>query len=112
MFHKTCYKNRQSQKKQISVSCRGGNFKTKNIVYAATCKLCNKNNTYIGKSITSLSQRVNGHREQYRKLIGDNIDVINIDAFDGDNFLGAHIIRKHKIKKIRKISLLFLIIYG
>ena len=86
---------------------------TINIIYAAACKLCNKNNAYIGKSIASLSQRVNGHRGQYHKLIGDNIiDVINIDAFDGDNFLGAHIIRKHKIKKIRNIRFLFLIFYG
>ena len=80
---------------QITVSCRGGNCKTKNIVYAATCTLCNKNNVYIGKTITSLSQRVNGHRGQFYKLIGDNIDV-NIDNFDDDNVLGAHIIRKHK----------------
>ena len=80
---------------QITVSCRGGNCKTKNIVYAATCTLCNKNNVYIGKTITSLSQRVNGHRGQFYKLIGDDIDV-NIDNFDDDNVLGAHIIRKHK----------------
>ena len=44
-------------------------------------------------------------------IIGDNIDVINIDVFDGDDFLRAHIIiRKHK--KIRKIRFLFLIFYG
>ena len=52
--------------------------------------------TYSGKTITSLlSQRVNGHRRQYYELIGDNIDV-NIDPFDDDDILGAHIIRKHK----------------
>ena len=47
------------------------------------------------RTITSLSQRVDGHRGQFYKLIGDNIDV-NIDTFDDDNVLGAHIIRKHK----------------
>ena len=57
--------------------------------------MCNKNNVYIGKTITSLSQRVNGHRGQFYKLIGDDIDV-NTDNFDDDNVLGAHIIRKHK----------------
>ena len=75
MFHKTCYKNRQSQKTQISVSCRGGNCKTKNIVYAATCKLCNKNiHRKIYNKFKS-KQRVNGYRGQYHKLIGDNIDL-------------------------------------
>ena len=80
---------------QTTVSCRGGTCKTKNIVYAAACTLGNKNNVYTRKIITSLSQRVNGHRGQFYKLIGDNIDV-NIDNFDDDNVLGAHIIRKHK----------------
>ena len=79
----------------------------KNIVYAATCKLCNKKNVYIGKTITSLSQRVNSHRRQYYKLIGNDTNV-NIDTLDNDNILGAHIIRKYKKTKKSDFDKIFI----
>ena len=40
-----------------------GNCATKTVIYHAKCKLCKK--VYVGKTITTLSTRVNSHRSKY-----------------------------------------------
>ena len=41
----------------VTVSTRGGDCKSRNLIYAATCKLCTTNNVYVGKTVTTLGQR-------------------------------------------------------
>ena len=84
-----------------SVKTQGGNCKTRNIVYSATCKLCSANNVYVGKTVTTLSQRVNGHRSKYYEILGDskrgNQGQGLID-FDDENVLGAHLFSVHNLR--------------
>ena len=79
----------------VTVSAKGGDCKTRNIVYAATCKLCPENSVYVGKTVTTLSQRVNAHRSQYYKILEKKTDIRPEDIED-ENVLGAHIFVKHK----------------
>lgn len=83
---------------QVTVSTKGGDCKTRNIIYAATCKLCPVNSVYVGKTVTALSQRVNGHRSQYYKILEDTATIRPEDIED-ENVLGAHIFVKHGKRK-------------
>ena len=54
---------------EFVVQTQGGTCKTRNIIYSATCQLCRKNNVYVGKTVSTLSQRVNGHRSKYYGIL-------------------------------------------
>ena len=70
-----------------SVRTQGGNCKTRNIVYGATCKLCTVNNVYVGKTVTSRSQRVNGRRSKYYEILeaSSKGNVESHRVFDDEN---------------------------
>lgn len=84
-----------------TVKTAGGNCKNNNIIYAATCKLCVKNNVYIGKTVTQLRTRVNGHRSKFYAIVrnyqNNNHFVIDPDQMDDENILGAHLYSVHNI---------------
>ena len=84
-----------------SVRTQGGNCKTRNIVYGATCKLCTVNNVYVGKTVTSLSQRVNGHRSKYYEILeaSSKGNVESHRDFDDENVLGAHLFSVHNLRE-------------
>ena len=86
----------------IAVKTCGGNCKSFNIVYAAQCAVCVSNNTYFGKSVQALHERVNNHRSSFydilRKSGKINFNIENLEI-DDENILGAHIFRNHKMVK-------------
>ena len=43
------------------------NGKTKNVIYFAQCKKCNKENSYVGKTTQEFHHRVMGHRSKFTK---------------------------------------------
>ena len=79
----------------------GGNCKTNNIVYAATCTLCKANNVYIGKSVSALHERVNGHRHSFYDTIRkfkakeNSEEFLNSFVMDDMNILGVHLAITH-----------------
>ena len=88
----------------MMVKTQGGNCKTNNIVYGATCKLCTSNNVYVGKTVTSLSKRVNGHRSKYYDILKSyksnrHFSIPRADMFDDEIVLGAHLFTVHKMKE-------------
>ena len=79
----------------IVVKTSGGNCKTSNIIYAATCKLCSVNNVYVGKTVQPLHKRVNGHRDSFSNVLSDNSSP-DFVVFDG-NILGYHLFNVHNL---------------
>ena len=81
-----------------TVKTKGGNCKSCNIIYSATCKLCDTNNVYVGKTTNPLRIRVNGHRSNFydlaRKYKGHS-SVINMGEIDDEKILGAHLVNDH-----------------
>ena len=75
----------------------GGNCKSKCLIYAAQCKICDKNNTYIGKTVQEFHCRINGHRSSYYEIVrGYNKHKENFSVVSDDtNVLGAHLFAKH-----------------
>ena len=61
----------------IALSCgneiictANGNCKSWNVIYCFQCKLCNIK--YVGKTVTSLNDRVNGHRSKFYKVLNQS----------------------------------------
>ena len=73
-----------------SVSCAPGNCKSKNLIYLATCVLCNK--PYTGRTIQWLSKRFSGHRDCYKRILRNGQDV---DLLSDDYSLGLHLVHEH-----------------
>ena len=76
----------------VVVKTSGGNCKSSNIIYGASCTLCKSNNVYIGKTVQQLHDRVSGHRGSfYTVLESDDIKV------DDGNILGYHLFSVHNL---------------
>ena len=74
-----------------------GNCSSRNLVYAATCKLCSK--FYTGKTTQMLCGRICEHKScynKYRKAKG-NISVSDCENFDDKFALSVHLYNHHKI---------------
>ena len=76
-----------------------GNCKSWNVIYCFQCKLCNIR--YVGKTVTSLSDRVNGHRSHFYTVL--NQSATNnlregMDHYDDEQILGAHLVHEHNVK--------------
>lgn len=81
-----------------SAMSAGGNCKSRGVVYSAQCKLCDKNNTYIGKTTQELHCRINGHRHSFYEIVkcyNRDKDNFTIPIIDDTNVLGAHLVIKH-----------------
>ena len=83
----------------VKVDCAGGNCKTKCLIYSATCQHCDK--VYVGKTVNTLRERVNGHRSVYYDVIKHDKSVyttsnnnLNDDISD-DQILGIHLFVHH-----------------
>ena len=82
-----------------TVQTVGGNCKTINIIYCATCTLCQSNNVYVGKSVSALHERVNQHRFAFYEILRKSKrkdDYIENMVVDDKNVLGAHIVKFHR----------------
>ena len=79
------------------IQTQGGNCQTNNIIYAATCKLCSKNNVYVGKTILALRSRVNGHRTTFTNILKSAAEGKQpaLHAKNDENVLGAHLFTVH-----------------
>ena len=86
----------------MKMNARGGNCKSKNIIYAVTCKLCHDNNVYIGKTVLEIRNRINGHRAKCYDILRD-IDrpdfILNPSEISDEQILGAHLYLKHNLVK-------------
>ena len=78
-----------------NLNTHGGNCKTTNIIYAATCKLCVKKNVYVGKSENELRKRINEHRKGFKVLC----KLHNSSLSPGSaSSLAAHLSTVHKVQ--------------
>ena len=77
-----------------TIRTRGGDCKSKNIVYAAQCTLCVTNNTYVGKTVGPLATRISGHRSSFTNIIR-SATHLSPDSVDDKNILGAHLVLCH-----------------
>ena len=82
--------------------CHGGNCKSKNLIYLAECKQCNK--AYIGKTTLPLHNRINGHR-------ASKFDTSNcISTLTDENVLSYHCLVDHnktqEFTKLYEITIL------
>ena len=81
-------------------------------VYSATCKLCTSNNVYVGKTVSCLSQRVNGHRSKFYEILRSfendrSLSFQSPDSFDDENILGAHLFSVHNLKEKKEFNRCF-----
>ena len=64
------------------------------LIYHANCILCQKN--YVGKTVTELRTRINGHRTKFYDCLNYRGDRFDLD--DEDHLLGLHLYFKHNIR--------------
>ena len=81
-----------------TIKSAGGNCTSNNIVYAARCKLCTTNSVYVGKTVTPLRQRVNGHRNKFHKLV--KTPNPSVSEITDENILGAHLYFDHGLRSV------------
>ena len=72
----------------------GGSYKSHSIIYAALCTFCPSKNTYVGKTVSTLATRINGHRAKFYSLLRENAPLTQLQV-DDTNTLGAHLIKTH-----------------
>ena len=77
-----------------------GDCTNRNVIYHAKCVFCSKK--YVGKTITPLSTRLNGHRNKFYDCIrvaeGKNIE------FTDEHLLGLHLFYDHKMRDPRDFN--------
>ena len=81
-----------------------GNCKSKNCIYAASCKLCGK--PYVGKSTQAENRRVSGHRTDMKKYANNPQIAQNSDeGNDKDRYsLAIHLDRDHGIRSVQGLD--------
>jgi len=73
-----------------------GNCVTKNIVYHFRCNLCEQ--SYVGKTVQMLSDRVSGHRSKFFEYIKQN-GMVEINDLNKDEYVpGMHLYNYHQLK--------------
>ena len=97
---------------EFMVQTQCGTCKTRNIIYSATCKLCRKNNVYVGKTVSTLSQRVNGHKSKYYGILdsyakNNQISQLGPGDADDESVLGAHLFTVHQKRDKRDFNKYF-----
>lgn len=74
-----------------------GTCKTRNCIYGATCKICDKK--YVGKSTQPEHKRINGHRSNMKRYM-ENPTILNgeTDLKEKDKYsLATHLHQEHNI---------------
>ena len=70
-----------------------GSCISKNLIYHATCKHCQK--VYVGKTTQMLSNRINGHRNKFQECRKKSKSKIK---FNDDHLLGLHVLYQHGLQ--------------
>ena len=65
-----------------------GSCKTYNIVYLVRCSVCSK--VYVGRTISPLHVRMNGHRSKYYEVIEGRVNCFDIT--NDEHSLGIHLV--------------------
>ena len=82
---------------KCEVKASAGDCNSSNVIYAAQCTICTHNNTYVGKTVAELRQRINGHRSAfYSVLKAHKKGKWKATDIDDANCLGAHLINFHE----------------
>ena len=71
-----------------------GNCTSKNLIYHAACKHCQK--VYVGKTTQILSNRINGHRNKFNDCRRNPRKKIKVTE---DHLLGLHILYQHGLQE-------------
>ena len=66
---------------------------SRNVIYFVTCLLCLK--AYLGKTVTIIRTRINGHRALYYKIIKNHIKTITDNKYNDDLSLAYHLHKEH-----------------
>ena len=80
---------------EVTVTTAGGTCKSNNLIYGLTCRLCTKNNVYVGKTVQAMSDRISGHRKSFYNLLTPDTSSSSEIKIDDSNILGHHIISCH-----------------
>ena len=64
-------------------------------IYYCKCPLCDK--TYVGKTVTPLNIRINGHRSKYYECLRYTGDRANLSD-DEEHLLGLHLYFEHNFR--------------
>ena len=83
------------------VESKNGSCISRNIIYFVTCLICLKG--YVGKTVSCLRTRVNGHRALYYRVLVDPIKTVidNLhteNKYNNDLSLGYHLHKEHNCK--------------
>ena len=73
----------------------GGDCKSWNLIYCFQCKICDV--LYVGKTIDSLNERVNGHRSKFYNVLTHGARAE--DFTDDEQILGVHLVHGHGMTK-------------
>ena len=77
------------------IKTANGQCNTRCVIYHCKCSLCDK--TYVGKTVTPLNIRINGHRSKYYDCLRYTGDRANLSD-DDDHLLGLHLYFEHRLK--------------
>ena len=82
-----------------SFKTASGTCSSKNVIYAASCKLCSK--VYAGKTTQMLCGRISKHKSYFHKYRKANGKIQSPDGeeLDDEFALGVHLYNQHKIKE-------------
>jgi hypothetical protein len=83
------------------VVSRHGSCISRNIIYFVTCLLCLKG--YLGKTVSCLRTRINGHRALFYKVITNPSIILDLsNKYNNDLSLGYHLHKEHNCVTDRK----------
>ena len=74
----------------------GGNCNSFNLVYCFKCKICDI--LYVGKTVDSLKNRVNGHRSKFFDVLKQSVTDSLVASVDDEQIVGAHLVNDHQLK--------------
>lgn len=88
--------------KEKKVLSKRGSCISRNVIYFAACLLCMKG--YVGKTVSHLRTRINGHRALYYKFLRNPEKTISDNLYNNDLSLGYHLCKEHNCKDRRDFN--------
>ena len=79
--------------KSKKVLSKAGSCLSRNIIYFANCLLCLRG--YVGKTVSQLRTRINGHRALYYKIKKDPTRTLSENTYNNDLSLAYHLYKEH-----------------
>ena len=75
----------------------GGDCDSFNLVYCFKCKICDI--LYVGKTVDSLRNRMNGHRSKFYDVLRQSATGrVTMGVVDDEQIVGAHLVHDHQLK--------------